>query len=121
MSDFNPVTLYFILSESLGAWLWVLVALAVVRAAGIVVGTMRLRRAGRSAGVPLTMAVLLGAVVAVAATFAVPMWTLAGPDALTGGLDYAFALLFALVPAAIVGAVTYIAAALKRAGSGRLA
>ena len=28
MSDFNPVTLFFILSESLGGWLWVLVALA---------------------------------------------------------------------------------------------
>lgn len=52
MSDFNLTSIYFILSESMGFWLWALVALALVLLAGIVVGIF---------------------------TFLVPSWTPTGP------------------------------------------
>jgi len=35
MSDFDPVTLFFIASESFGAWLWLLLGLAIALLAGI--------------------------------------------------------------------------------------
>ena len=47
MSDFDPVTLFFIASESFGAWLWLLLGLAIALLAGIVASALMLRRAGR--------------------------------------------------------------------------
>jgi hypothetical protein len=116
MSDFNPVTLSFILYESLGAWLWFLLASGVVLLAGIAFGLLRLRRASRSARHPLLIALGAGLATAVAFTFLVPIWTLADPGALTGPIDYAFAFLFALVPGGIVGSAVFVLAAMRCAG-----
>ena len=56
MSDFNPVTLFFILSEGMGGWLWLLLGAALLLLCGIVFGLTRLRRAGINV---LNQAVLL--------------------------------------------------------------
>lgn len=116
MSDFNPVTLYFILHEAMGAWLWLLAALAVALLAGIVFGFRRLRNASRSAKRPLLMALAVGLATALAFTFIVPIWSLAGPGALGTPVDYAFAFLFALVPGGIVGSAVFFLAAMRCAG-----
>jgi hypothetical protein len=111
MSDFDPVAIFFILHESMGVWLWLLLGAAVVLLAGIVMSARRLRRAGRSAMRPVVAASVIGLIVAVAATFAVPVWTLADPGALSAAIDYIVAFLFALVPAAFVAALVFMLAA----------
>lgn len=121
MSDFDPVTLFFIARESLGVWLWLLLGLAVVLLAGIAGGVLKLRRAGRPATRPLMAALIVGAVATLAATFAVPGWTLAGPGALGSAIDYAFAILFALVPGASIGALVFMLAASRCARRGAMA
>ena len=108
MSDFNPVSMFFILYESMGVWLWLLLGLAAVLLAGIFLTMRNLLRTGASLRRPVLMAVIVGVAVAVLATWAVPVWTLAGPGALSAGIDYLFAFLFALVPGAIVGAIAFI-------------
>lgn len=111
MSDFNPVALFFILYESAGAWFWPLLGLALVLAAGVIVSAWRLRRAGRPMKRPIAAALIIGLVAAAAATFAVPGWTLADVGALGAAVDYAFALLIALAPAAVVAALAFMLAA----------
>lgn len=113
MSDFNPVTLYHILYEGMGAWLWLLLALGLALLAGIVNGFIRLRRAGRPAKRPLTAALVAGLVTALVFTFLVPMWSLAGPGAFNAALDYVAAFVFALVPGAIVGSAVFVMAAMR--------
>ena len=113
MSDFNPTTIYFILSESMGGWLWVLVALAFILLTGIVSGGIKLRKARRSARRPLTGAIVAGLAVTAIFTFLVPVWTLAGPGALVAPVDYAAAILLALVPGASAGALAFFLAARK--------
>lgn len=113
MSDFNPVTLFFILSESMGVWLWLLVAAGLLLLAGIVFGLSRLRRAGRSARRPLTAAAIVGLVATAVLTFLMPAWTLAGTDAFASGLDIAIAVLLALVPGAMLAALVFTLASLR--------
>lgn len=116
MSDFNPVTVFFILYESMGVWLWPLLGLALLLLAGIIMSALKLRRAGRPVKRPIVMAVVVGLIAAVAVTFAVPAWTLAGPGALGAAVDYAFAFLFALVPGAVVASLVFMMAARRCAG-----
>ncbi len=113
MSDFNPTTIYFILSESMGGWLWVLVALAFILLTGIVSGGIKLRKAGRPARRPLTAAIVAGLAVTAIFAFLVPVWTLAGPGALVASVDYVAAILLALVPGASAGALVFFLAASK--------
>ena len=108
MSDFNPETLFFILYESIGVWLWLLLGLAFVLLVGIIMSALKLYRAGGSMKRPVLMALIAGLVVAVAATFSVPVWTLADAGALGAAVDYAFAFLLALVPGAIVAALIFM-------------
>lgn len=112
MSDFNPVILFFILSESIGAWLWVLVALALLLLAAILAGTMRLRKNGTSTRRPLVTALLAGLATTVIFTFLVPVWTLAGPGALGAPIDILFAILIALIPGSVVAAALFAIMAL---------
>ncbi|MCK9550867.1 DUF5368 family protein [Aquamicrobium sp.] len=112
MNDFNPVTLFFILSESIGAWLWVLVALAAVLLAGILAGIMKLRSTGMPARRPLVTALLTGLVTTVVFTFLVPIWTLAGPGALGAPIDILFAVLIALIPGGVAAAAVFAIMAL---------
>lgn len=111
MDDFNPVTLFFILYESIGVWLFVLAAAALALLLGVVAAMVRLRRIGRPAGRPLAAALIGGLAVAILAFFLVPGWTLAGLDSLNGAVDYLFAALLALVPGAFAGALLFMLAA----------
>jgi hypothetical protein len=120
MSDFDPVTLFFIASESFGAWLWLLLGLAIALLAGIVASALMLRRAGRPPTRPVIAALVVGAVATLAATFAVPGWTLAEPGALAAAIDYLFAILFALVPGATIGALIFMLAANRCARRGAI-
>lgn len=108
MSEFDSVSLFHILYESMGAWLWLLLAAALGLLVGIAASALRLRRAGRPTKRPLVAAMIVGLIVAFAATFAIPSWTLADVGALSSASDYAFAFLFALLPGAIVGAIVFI-------------
>ncbi len=114
MSDFNPVTLYFILAESLGAWLWALVALAVVLLAGLVGAVVRLRRTRAGAGRPLALGLGLALLASAGLTFAVPLWSQAGPGALNGPVDLAMAFALALIPGAVLGALAFMLSARAR-------
>lgn len=111
MADFDPVTLYFILYESLGAWLFALAGAAFLLLVGVIVRALRLRRADRPARKPV-MAAIAAAVPATAVFFfMVPGWTLAGIDALSGAIDILFATLLALVPGIAAGAIVFMLAA----------
>jgi Na+/H+ antiporter NhaA len=110
MSTFDPVTLFFILYETFGVWLWVLLATALALLAGIVSALVKLRRARCPVATPIWMAVAAGLVAAMGFTFAVSIWTLADPSALSGPLDYV-AILVALLPGAIVAALVFMLAA----------
>ena len=112
MSDFNPVTLFFILSESLGGWLWVLVPLVLLLLAAIVASVRKLRNNGTPARRPLVTALLAGLATAVVFTFLVPVWTLAGPGALGAPIDILFAVLIALIPGGAVAAALFAIMAL---------
>lgn len=113
MSDFNPVTLFFILSESMGIWLWALVALALLLLAGIAAGIVKLRRAGRPTRRALLAGLLAGLATVVVFTFLVPVWTLTGPGAFSAPVDILFAALFALVPGGVVGSAVFAILALR--------
>lgn len=113
MSDFNPLTLFYILSESMGFWLGALIVAALILLAGILLGVTRLRKADRSAKRPLIAALVTGAVTTLIFTFLMPVWTLAGPGALVSLVDYFIAGLLALVPGGIVGAIVFFLAASK--------
>lgn len=121
MSDFNPVTLFFILHEGLGPWLWVLLGLAVVLLAGIVSSFVKLRRAGRPVSRSILAAVVAGLITAAALTFVVPIWTLADPSALSAPIDYAVAFGFALVPGVAIASLVFMLAARRCAARGALA
>lgn len=111
MRDFDPVALLAILEESLGDWFWPVAALGAALAVAVVVAAIRLARPGRSGRRPVAMAVAAGAVAAVGFFFVVPAWTLAGIDSLNGSIDYLMAAAMALVPAAVVAALVFVAAA----------
>ncbi len=113
MSDFNPVTLLFIAYESLGMWLWVLPAAGLVLLAGVATGIGKLRRAGRPARRPLTAALVMGTIATVVFTLLAPVWTQARPDALGAPVDWLFAVLVALVPAALIAMAVFSMAARK--------
>ena len=119
MSDFNPVTLFFILREGLGAWLWLLAALALVLLAGIVFGFSRLRRAGRPARRPLMAATIMGVVATAVFTYLAPTWTLADAGAFASGIDVAIAVLLALIPGLAVASLVFTMASLRCASRTR--
>lgn len=112
MSEFHPTTLYFIMFESLGGWLWLLIALAVALFWGIVNGARKLHEAGRPATRPLMMATVMGLIALAISAFLVPGWTLADRGALAAPIDHLFVLLLALIPGAFVSATVFSLASL---------
>ncbi len=120
MSDFNPVTLFHIFYESVGLWFWPLLFLAALALYAIVSGLRILRVAGRPATRPLIAMVMVGLAAAVVFTFLVPLWTHADPGALSAPVDYVFAFLLALAPAAVIASLVFSLAARRCAAkSGR--
>ena len=113
MSDFNPVTLFFILSEAMGGFLWLLLAAGLLLLGGVVFGVSRLRRAGRPAKRPLMAAAIMGTVATAVFTLLMPAWTLTDTGAFASGIDYAIAVLLALVPGAMVAALVFTMASLR--------
>jgi len=111
MSTFDPVKLFFILHETMGAWLWVLLATALALLAGVVLALFKLRRARCPIARPLWVAIAAGLIAAVGLTFAVPIWSLADPGALSGLVDYLIAFSIALVPGTIAAALVFMMAA----------
>lgn len=111
MTDFNPVTLCFVLFESMGVWLFLVVGVAVFLLVGVIVTTLRLRHGGRPAKRPAMAAIAATLLVTVVFFFLVPSWTLAGISALSGVVDYVFAALLALVPGIAAGMVMFMLAA----------
>lgn len=107
MTDFDPIALYAILAESMGVWLWVLIAIAAVLLAGMVTGALRLRASTAGWRRPL-LAALIGGLVATALAFwFVPAWSLADHGALAAPIDYLAALAIALVPGAMAAALLF--------------
>ena len=119
MSDFDLTTIYFILAESMGMWLWALAGLAVVLGIGVIAGIMRLRTAGSPAQRPVTAALIAGGVATAIFIFLVPAWTSTSAGALAAPVDYLFAVLFALVPGSMVGALVFFLAANRCAAKHR--
>ncbi|HRP78334.1 MAG TPA: DUF5368 family protein [Aquamicrobium sp.] len=113
MSDFNPVTLFFILSEGMGGWLWLLLAAGLLLLGGIVFGLSRLRRAGRPAKRPLIAATVMGTVATIVFTILAPRWTLTDTGAFASALDVAAAVMLALVPGVMVAALVFTMASLR--------
>jgi hypothetical protein len=108
MSTFDPVTLFSILHETMGVWLWVMFGTAFVLLVGIVSAFVKLRRARCPVSRPIWMAVAAGLIAAAGLTFVVPIWSLADPSALSGSVDYAVAFLIALAPGALVAALAFV-------------
>ena len=96
MSDFNPLSMFYIASEIFGTWFWPLVVIALVLLYGVVSGFRRLRQRGLSAGGPLFGALVAGLVVTIFAAWWVPASTDSGFSALGGFIDYALAIGMAL-------------------------
>lgn len=113
MSDLDPVALFFIARESLGGWLWPLIGVGVLLLAGILAGVVHLRRAGRPMRRLLLAAAVAGALATVAALLALPAWTGADLAAFAGPVDYAIAVLMALVPGVAVAAFVFTLAAFR--------
>lgn len=121
MSDFDPVTIFYILYESMGAWLWVLMGLALVLLLGVISSFMKLRRAGRPALRSIGAALAVGLIAAAVLTLAVPIWTLADPSSLSAPVDYAVAFLLALVPSGIVASLVFMLTARRGAARSAIA
>ncbi|WP_374447038.1 DUF5368 family protein [Stella sp.] len=113
MRDFDPLAILSIVEESMGILLWPAAVLAAALLAGVLWAAIRLRRSGRPARRPLAVAVVAALAATAGLAFAVPAWTLAGVDALNGPVDYLFAVLMALAPAAGIAALVFVAAALR--------
>ena len=86
MADFNPVTLYFILDESMGVWLFILAGVAILLLVGVIMMTLRLGRTGRPAKRPAMAAIAAALVVTVVFFLAKPTY-LASIDKLTCTCD----------------------------------
>ena len=113
MSDFDPLVLLFVARESLGQLFWPLLAGAALLFLAVLAAGLRAWRR-HALGRPLRHAALAGLFVAVAATFAVPAWTLVGLDALNGVVDIAAAFLFGLIPGVVAAALVFVACTLRR-------
>lgn len=86
MKDFNPVTLFAIMQEALGIWLWVAIA-----AAGVVLllYAVAFARRVRFGGTPRTLATVLGIAAAIAVVVLAPALTGASHRDLAGLVDWA--------------------------------
>jgi apolipoprotein N-acyltransferase len=115
MSDFNPLSIFYIASEMFGSWFWPLVVVALVLLYGVVSGFRRLRRRGLSAGGPLFGALVVGLVATVLAAWWVPSSTEASISALGGVIDYVMVIAMALAIGLGVFALVFSVMARKRA------
>lgn len=121
MSDFHPVALYFIASETLGLWFWPLIVLTLLIVLGVIIGAVRLRLAERPARNSVRFALVSGLIVTAIAWFMVPGWSLADRAAYNGALDVAASILLALVPGVLAGGAAFWLASRRASKPARLA
>ncbi|MGE4369524.1 MAG: hypothetical protein AB7E12_07575 [Burkholderiaceae bacterium] len=111
MSDFNPVSVFYIAWETLAAWFWPLLVAGVALFIGVMLGLRRLRKARRSATRPVVVALLWGLAATALGTLALPYLTHAPVGVLASLVDFLVAFLLALVLGAAVFAVAFTVAA----------
>ncbi|RIA55740.1 DUF5368 family protein [Dichotomicrobium thermohalophilum] len=85
MKDFHPVTLFAIVQEALGIWLWVAIAAA---ALVVLLYIVAFARGVRFGGAPRLIASVLGIGAGVAAIVLAPMFTQATYRDLAGLVDW---------------------------------
>lgn len=107
MQGFDPVALWAITQETLGLWLWPLLALAFVLLLAVTAGTLRLRAAAGGWRRPLIAALVGGAIVTIVAFLLVPGWSHARLSALAAPVDVVVALAISLLPGAVVAGVIF--------------
>lgn len=107
MQGFDPVAIWAIIRETLGLWLWPLLALAPVLLLAVTAGALRLRAAAGRWRRPL-IAALVGGTIATAISFLlVPGWSHARLSALAAPVDVVIALAMSLLPGAVVAGVIF--------------
>ena len=119
MSDFHPISLFYLAREMLPGWFWPLVILALLLLAGVWLGFRRLRRSGRSPAGPLMVALLLGLASTAIVTLVLPYLTHASLSVFGSLVDFIVALglssLFGLgVFAAVFAVAAFRVTAAKR-------
>lgn len=97
MSDFNPISLFYIISEIFSVWLWPLLIVALLLLWGVVSSFKKLRRRGLSAGSALLAGLLAGLVAAVLATWLLPYSSHAELSAFSALIDFLAVMGMALV------------------------
>lgn len=120
MSDFHPVALYFIASETLGLWFWPLIVLTLLIVLGIIVGAVRLRLAERPARGSVRFALGSGLIVTAIAWYLVPIWSLADRGSYNGVLDVVASIMVALIPGVLAGGAVFWLAARRASRVERL-
>lgn len=118
MSDFNPVSLYFIAQASLGSWFWPLVILLILLVLGAFSGWRALRRAQRSAKRPLVASALVWVAATIVVTLALPWWTSAPLSSYNSVLDVFLAVIMAASVSFTVALLVFSLAARKCAAGG---
>ncbi len=117
MSDFNPLSMFYVVFEMFGAWFWLLVVIALALLYGVVSGFRLLRRRGLSVGAPLFGGLVVGLVATVLAALLLPASTSASVSALGGVIDYIMLVVMALVIGLGVFALVFSVLARKRANN----
>lgn len=121
MEDFNPVTMFAIMQESLGSWLWAFVVIALVLIVGVASGFFKLRSVRGPFKRPFLAALIAGIITTAIFFMLVPGWTLASFGALGSTVDYIIATLLALIPGGAVAALVFSIASRRCTGRTTLA
>lgn len=118
MSDFNPVSLYFIAHASLGIWFWPVVIVLILLVLGSLTGWRALRRVERSARRPLMASGLVWIAATIAVTLALPWWTGASLTSYNSVLDVFLAIIMAASISFTLALLVFSLAARKCAAGG---
>lgn len=111
MSDFDPVSLFYIALKSLNIWFWPVVVVAVLLLLGVITGFRKLRKYGKSAGRPLFTSLIAGLLATGVGVATLPSLTGASLSDLSGAIDYILVFVMALGVGLAVFALVFSVAA----------
>jgi len=111
MSDFNPIALFAIAREMLGATFWPAAAAIALLVGTVGWAAIHARRQGYGLRSGLVWGISSGMIVTAAATLLVPAWTDASVGDLRSAIDVVAAVAIALVPGILAGSVMFVVAA----------